>query len=654
MAAMATSPQDPTLKAEPSAAPDPRAADRSKVFMGSGSGKASGSSKPRGRSMPRSPLAAIPLSTKLVASMLILLIVGTVGVSVAICQMADDYLMKRTDSQLIRQANLGIRNATLLRQEDLSKNGLGPTDYFLQIRDNDLHIISDDLNPMQVNGVISRPRLPADGGMGSIPMGQPTTVPAYVRVPQQASPDRDTMKRARAPWRVVAMQWKLHNELDDSEISGVLFIGLSMSDQDEAVHDLTAFCMIISVVVVLLGGVISVLLIQSTLVPLKRIEKTAAKIAAGDLSQRIPSFPENTEVGSLAASLNAMLTRIEHSFDEQRQTTEKMKQFVSDASHELRTPLAAIHGYAELYRMQRDCPGALERADKSIQHIEDSSTRMTVLVTDLLSLARLDEGRGIDPTLAVDLTGLVRDGVDDLHALDPGRQMATGKVCLHTEDQPAPQEAPVAANKGLPGLKGRSKEKITVGGHLGPSVSLDIQEGPLPPVQVTGDPSRLRQVITNIVGNIHRYTPSDSPVRVGLGLVKATIAPADLTRLEAAESSLGRLTEAIQVAENSHVGTDYAVIRVVDHGPGVPEESRSRLFERFYTADPSRAREKGGTGLGLAIVQSIVKAHQGFICASQTPGGGLTFTIVIPQGVRRDQGGVEDQANPAANRPVRL
>lgn len=651
---MATSPQDPTLKAEPSAAPDPRAADRSKAFMGSDSGKASGSSKPRGRSMPRSPLAAIPLSTKLVASMLILLIVGTVGVSVAICQMADDYLMKRTDSQLIRQANLGIRNATLLRQEDLSKNGLGPTDYFLQIRDNDLHIISDDLNPMQVNGVISRPRLPADGGMGSIPMGQPTTVPAYVRVPQQASPDRDTMKRARAPWRVVAMQWKLHNELDDSEISGVLFIGLSMSDQDEAVHDLTAFCMIISVVVVLLGGVISVLLIQSTLVPLKRIEKTAAKIAAGDLSQRIPSFPENTEVGSLAASLNAMLTRIEHSFDEQRQTTEKMKQFVSDASHELRTPLAAIHGYAELYRMQRDCPGALERADKSIQHIEDSSTRMTVLVTDLLSLARLDEGRGIDPTLAVDLTGLVRDGVDDLHALDPGRQMATGKVCLHTEDQPAPQEAPVAANKGLPGLKGRSKEKITVGGHLGPSVSLDIQEGPLPPVQVTGDPSRLRQVITNIVGNIHRYTPSDSPVRVGLGLVKATIAPADLTRLEAAESSLGRLTEAIQVAENSHVGTDYAVIRVVDHGPGVPEESRSRLFERFYTADPSRAREKGGTGLGLAIVQSIVKAHQGFICASQTPGGGLTFTIVIPQGVRRDQGGVEDQANPAANRPVRL
>ena len=98
---MATSPEDPAPKTEPSAAPDPRKADRSRSFMGSDSGRAAGSGKQRGRSMPRSPLAAIPLSTKLVASMLILLIVGTVGVSVAICQMADDYLMKRTDTQLI-------------------------------------------------------------------------------------------------------------------------------------------------------------------------------------------------------------------------------------------------------------------------------------------------------------------------------------------------------------------------------------------------------------------------------------------------------------------------------------------------------------------------------------------------------------------------
>ena len=129
-------------------------------------------------------------------------------------------------------------------------------------------------------------------------------------------------------------------------------------------------------------------------------------------------------------SLNTMLTRIEESFHAQEETTEKMKRFVSDASHELRTPLAAIHGYAELYKMQRDMPGALERADESIEHIEASSARMTVLVEDLLSLARLDEGRGIDITQQVKLTSVVRDAADDLHALDPDRGISCGQVVL--------------------------------------------------------------------------------------------------------------------------------------------------------------------------------------------------------------------------------
>lgn len=562
--------------------------------------------------------------------MLILLIVGTVGISVAICQMADDYLMKKTDTQLIRQANLGIRNATLLKQEDLSKSGLGPTDYFLQIRDDQLQIIADDLNPMQFNGVVSRPRLPANGTMGSIPLGQPTTVPAYVKVNSKASPDRDSLKRAGASWRVVAMQWRLHSDLEDTDISGVLYIGLSMSDQNEALHALTTFCLVMSVIVVLLGGVVSALLIQSTLVPLKRIEKTAAMIAAGNLHQRIPSFPENTEVGSLAASLNVMLARIEQSFNEQKRTTEKMKRFVSDASHELRTPLAAIHGYAELYRMQRAYPGALERADESIRHIEDSSSRMTDLVSDLLSLARLDEGRGINTNLPVDMTGLVRDSVDDLHALDPERQIICGTVTVVTDTREDPSSPPAPKGRGSAKGKGRARTKPV--GRVGVVTSLSLQEGPLPGVEVVGDPSRLRQVATNIVGNIHRYTPSDSPVQVSMGLLNAAIPPEAMARLGSDETGMAHFLDAVQVAQNSRVGTPYLVLRFIDHGPGVPAESRARLFERFYTADPSRAREKGGTGLGLAIVQSIVKAHHGLICVEETPGGGLTFTMAIPQG----------------------
>lgn len=117
-----------------------------------------------------------------------------------------------------------------------------------------------------------------------------------------------------------------------------MYIGLSLGDQIDVISTLTRFCIMVSIAVVLLGGSLGALVVQRTLSPLKRIEKTAAKIAAGDLSQRVPESGESTEIGSLARSLNSMLTQIERSFHEQEAVTQKMRQFVSDASHELRTP----------------------------------------------------------------------------------------------------------------------------------------------------------------------------------------------------------------------------------------------------------------------------------------------------------------------------
>ncbi|WP_420838177.1 sensor histidine kinase [Bifidobacterium santillanense] len=438
----------------------------------------------------------------------------------------------------------------------------------------------------------------ADDGSASDGAADSSAAPA-VPTAATSTPTRKTLQTAKAPWRVVAFQWQ---NTKTGEVMGVVFIGLSLSDQIDIINTLTRYCITVGIAIVLLGGSLSALIIQRTLDPLKRIEKTAAKIAAGDLSQRVPSAPENTEVGSLSASLNMMLARIERSFHEQEQTTAKMKRFVSDASHELRTPLAAIHGYAELYTMQRGMPGALERADESIAHIEKSSQRMTVLVEDLLSLARLDEGRGIDMTQTVSLTSLVTDAVDDLHALDPNREVTRGTVTFEPSSDMA-----------HPSILGIEGDRMT-------------------PVTITGDASRLRQVVTNIVGNIHRYTPDDSPARVGLGVVAASIAPEQLSRMPSNDDSMKRFLEAAEVGHTMHTGTNYAVLRFEDHGPGVPAESRAQIFERFYTADPSRAREKGGTGLGLAIAQSVVKAHRGFICATETPGGGLTFTIMLPLG----------------------
>lgn len=554
----------------------------------------------------------IPLTTKLIASMLVLLIVGTLGISLSIRQMAGTYMQQKTDTQLIRQAKLGISNATLITQEDLARRDPGPTDYFLQVRDSNMNIISQNLNPLTAKDAMSIPVLPENGETGSIVMGQPFTTNSRVIMPTSGKATRESTNWVSAPWRVVAMEWSLESPLTSRVHSGVLFVGLSLSDQLDTLHALTQYCWMVGILIILLGAVVAALLIQSTLAPLKRIEKTAAKIAAGDLSQRIPASPVNTEVGSLSASLNVMLTRIERSFREQEETTRKMKQFVSDASHELRTPLAAIHGYAELYKMQRNYPGALERADESIAHIEASSSRMTDLVQDLLSLARLDEGRGINATQDVNVTTLVNDAVDDLHALDPNRDIERGILTVTQEKQKNGEFVPL----------------------------LTYHPAAWKQIDVDADSNRLRQVVTNIVGNIHRYTPVDTPVQIGLGVVSAEFDPADFASLPSVQASLDRFlltvddtNKTTQKKKSRHdcVKRPFVIMQFVDHGPGADSHAREHIFERFYTADPSRTREKGGTGLGLAIVQSIVKAHHGLICASETTGGGLTFSIVIPQ-----------------------
>ena len=543
---------------------------------------------------------AIPLSTKLVTCIIVLLTIGTIGISFSIRTLVGNYLLQKTDTQLVNQAQM-IFNSMDSLDSTTSEDGRSLVNtYYVEVRDGEYKRTGAGSVPMLREGVVSEPSLPSDGSIDGVTLGEPFTTQAVVHVTTSRVPDHAIMQAAQSPWRVVALPWSEKTKTGQVKDSGVVFIGLSLSDQIDTSNTLTRFCAMVGIAVVLIGAILGTIVVQSTLAPLKRIEKTAAKIAAGDLSQRVPDLPENTEVGSLSMSLNTMLTRIEESFHAQEETTEKMKRFVSDASHELRTPLAAIHGYAELYKMQRDMPGALERADESIEHIEASSARMTVLVEDLLSLARLDEGRGIDITQQVKLTSVVNDAADDLHALDPDRGITCGQVVLQA------------------------------GSDMEHPSRLAFQPGTMPDITLTGDASRLRQVATNIVGNIHRYTPADSPVEVSMGVLPASISPESLSRMPSNEQSLHHFIEAIEVGQSMQVGMNYAIVRFSDHGPGVPADARSKIFERFYTADPSRARQKGGTGLGMAIAQSVVKAHHGFICASGSDGTGLTLTVVLP------------------------
>lgn len=540
---------------------------------------------------------ATPLSLKLVSILLILLVAGLFVVGMTTRQLMWSYMVGRTDDQLTQQAQLVLDNVNSLSQS----NGPLPTNYFLQIRNADNDIVSTPLVPVMRDGSVSVPKLPDNGKAGTLQIGVPTTLQATVLQKGSAYGSRVI---ARAPWRVV----KLHWVRQASGQTGCLYIGLSLSDAMDTVATITHYFLVVGVAIIVLALLIGSLIIARTLSPLKSIEKTAAKIAAGDLSQRLPSLPENTEVGSLSASLNTMLGKIEESFQEKEAINAKMKRFVSDASHELRTPLAAIHGYAELYRMQRQESSALERADSTISRIEASSTRMTALVNDLLSLARLDEGRGTDVTQQVRMDAMLGDSGEDLHALDPVRPVRYGTLRFAK-----------GAARALGGKTPTALSSIT-----------EFVEGPLPKIQTFGDPARLRQVFTNIVGNIHRYTPDDSPVEIALVVVYAAM-PYDIAgQLKATTESFQRFVLSIDVSSSGKKSQPYILARFVDHGPGVKPGALDLLFERFYTADASRAREKGGTGLGMAIAKSVMSAHSGFISASDTPGGGLTVNVVMP------------------------
>ncbi|MFN4002921.1 sensor histidine kinase, partial [Microcella sp.] len=120
---------------------------------------------------------------------------------------------------------------------------------------------------------------------------------------------------------------------------------------------------------------------------------------------------------------------------------------------------------------------------------------------------------------------------------------------------------------------------------------------PLVEAAVIGEENKLRQVITNLIGNALRFSPAGSPIELVVGV----------------DPAAGR-----------------ASIAVVDHGDGIPAQLKEKIFERFFRADSSRARDTGGSGLGLAIVASIVALHQGRVEVLDTPGGGATFRVWLP------------------------
>lgn len=337
-------------------------------------------------------------------------------------------------------------------------------------------------------------------------------------------------------WRVVTSP--LYNA--NGDVALTVAVALPLDSVDDTIRRLLTGLLAAGLGVLIAGGAATYLIVRASLRPLHQIEATAAAIADGDLTQRIDDPPPaTTEVGSLANSLNKMLADIEESFEIRRASEARMQRFVGDASHELRTPLAAMAGYTELYRMGGIPP---EGVSEVMGRIEDSTARMSRLVADLLTLARMD--RGAQPDLSrTQVEPLLTGAASELRALDSTRDVS-------------------------------------------------VQS---PPLTVMADPDRLAQVLTNLVGNAAAYAPAGTPVEL-----------------------------------HGHREGDRVIIECRDHGAGIPQQDRERIFERFARLDAGRARDDGGSGLGLAIARANLAAMDGEISAVETQGGGTTMRIVLP------------------------
>ena len=203
--------------------------------------------------------------------------------------------------------------------------------------------------------------------------------------------------------------------------AGSAVAALSLEDVERTLGRLQILFLFIGLLVLLLVGVVSRVAIRLSMKPLTAVEGTAEAIANGDLSARLPDAKPNSEVGRLTASLNRMLGRIEESFAVQRRSEEKLRRFVADASHELRTPLTAIRGFAELHRQ-----GAISGEEKTrelVGRIENESKRMSTLVEDLLTLARLDQARPI-ANEAVDVKKVIDDAMQSVKASNPAANIS--------------------------------------------------------------------------------------------------------------------------------------------------------------------------------------------------------------------------------------
>ena len=394
-------------------------------------------------------LRRLSLRARLVLGVIVLAAVGLAAANVATYTSLRSFLFDRTD-QTLDESRLGIARVFAAGgcppADARPLPGARPAD-FVQIRSLEGEVVCTTQAPLFSGATPSPPRLPATLDVG-------TNEARYFTVDAEDGGDR---YRARA--------------VVDPRGNAVVIAATSLADVDATLRRLLLIELLVTAVALAGLAALGLWVVRIGLRPLDAIGTTAAAIAGGDLSRRVERAEPHTEVGRLGLALNAMLAQIESAFKAREASERRLRRFVADASHELRTPLAGVRGYAELF--ERGADRRPEDLARSMAGITREAQRMSLLVDDLLLLARLDEGRLLD-RVPVDLEQIVREAVETARTVEPGRPIE-----LATEN-----------------------------------------------VVVLGDRDRLRQVIDNLLGNVRAHTPQGAAVEVrvaradGLALVE--------------------------------------------------------------------------------------------------------------------------------------
>ncbi|TDC09490.1 HAMP domain-containing histidine kinase [Nonomuraea longispora] len=390
-------------------------------------------------------MRGLPLRIKLIASMLALLGFGMTFIGLVSVSVLHGYLIDRVDSQLHL---LSLR---------MHKKVLSDWRRDRETSDRPIAIESDAIVLVKEPGAMFEPMLThRDVDMKPKPI---------LQAAPGAEPYNAPAIRGDGEWRV----------LESMVRKRTLVVAVDLEEVDAITRRLVLIELLGGGGILLILAVVGITIVRRSMRPLAQIERTAEAIAAGELGRRVPDGDPRTEVGRLARSLNGMLAQIEAAFAARsdseaaaRRSEVRMREFVGDASHELRTPLTSIRGFAEYARQN---PGA--DPTELMQRVEKAAGRMSLLVDDLLLLARVDQQRPLKMR-PVDMLALAADAVHDARILAPDR-----------------------------------------------TVKLDVVGGAA--LIVSGDEVRLRQIISNLVTNAIIHTEPGTPITVRAGAGAGTL-----------------------------------------------------------------------------------------------------------------------------------